>query len=267
MSVGATGPACLNRCLMPFSTALGGSSICSAPRPSQEPGSLDEFLVQCLSRMQVDILKNTLGLGGGDHALEPTWQHEFFRAATASLHAGPYITPAVGHIFGASGMVDFYISETDKEWLVEITREGDRLAEHANRFEQGQCACIPWMARVILDFRCTRPQPYLVERYTSLVWYVVFNDGTFETATIVRHGKEDQVIIFARAEKVMTLAELTRRITELESAQRNEELEDEELENEELENEELENEELENEELENEELENEELENALRNEE
>ena len=71
--------------------------------------------------------------------------------------------------------------------------------------------------RVILDFRKTKPPACLVERYGSLVWFIVY-DPTFETATIVRHGKEDQALTFATEEN--TINGLLERVRVLELNQK-----------------------------------------------
>jgi hypothetical protein len=90
---------------------------------------------------------------------------QFYRS---TLHAGSFISPAVGRIFGSEGQLDFHING-DKQWLVEITREGDRLADHVNRFLSGGLyADLRWKERAILDFRSTRPAN-LVKRHGDLV--------------------------------------------------------------------------------------------------
>jgi hypothetical protein len=113
---------------------------------------------------------------------------ELYRCATASLRARSYISPSVGRIFN-----------TDKQWLVEITHEGSRLAEHMRRFEPGGLyAEMPCKSRVLLDFRRARPSEQEVDKYGH-AWFIVYTQN-YETATIVRKGQPDTPVSFAGQE-------------------------------------------------------------------
>jgi hypothetical protein len=106
----------------------------ASPSSITEPSTLEEFLLQCLNRMKPSYLKNCLGVGKEDKLLERSWQMEFYRIATSLLPSNCFISPDVGHIFGTTGMADFYINDR-KKWIIELIREGDRLGAHWGRFQ------------------------------------------------------------------------------------------------------------------------------------
>lgn len=115
----------------------------STMRPIDEPDNLDEFLLKCIPAFRSDFLSANLGRDDTTALLEPVWQAELFHNATSILTPTSYIHPSVGRTFGSTGMVDFYVNGS-KKWLIEITREGDRLPQHADKFSKGTdlYACI-----------------------------------------------------------------------------------------------------------------------------
>jgi len=124
-----------------FSTLLvrqiAFQKLCSEKAATSDPSNLEQFLLECLHRFKPSYLLETYGKSNDNKTLlERTWQMEFYRIATSVLSEKTFISPDVGHIFGTTGMVDFYVND-DKQWAIELTREGDRLQEHANRFQQG----------------------------------------------------------------------------------------------------------------------------------
>jgi len=58
---------------------------------------------------------------------------EFYRAATQVLPKTVYISPDVGADFGSRGFVDFYV-DGDRNWVIELLRDGDRAQAHQDRF-------------------------------------------------------------------------------------------------------------------------------------
>lgn len=169
------------------------SALISSTRPLSDPGhDLGAFLIKCLERMRVDFLENNLGVGADKLLLERAWQMEMYRAATAVLPAEFHISPDVGRLFGTEGKVDFYVNGV-KRWLVELTRNGDRLQEHAKRFDpKGLYGTIPYKERAILDFRVSRPNDATIAAYGDLVWFVIY-DSSFKHATILHAGEETLV--------------------------------------------------------------------------
>jgi hypothetical protein len=105
--------------------------------------SLDNLLINSLQRLRPSILINFLSTNSKNILLERTWQIEFYRVFTSLL--------------GSSGFVDFYI-DSNKEWLVEIAREGIKLVEHCQRHEPtGIYGQIKRKAEKIIDFRSSMP--------------------------------------------------------------------------------------------------------------
>lgn len=168
----------------------------STMRPIDEPDNLEEFLLKCIPAFRSDFLSANLGRDDTTALLAPVWQAELFHNATSILTPTSYIHPSVGRTFGSTGMVDFYVNGS-KKWLIEITREGDRLPQHADKFSKGTglYACIPWTARVILDFRAVRPKKKTVDKYGPLVWFVVYGSN-YKSATIVRKDVSDVQVQF-----------------------------------------------------------------------
>jgi len=177
----------------PLISYLATISLCSSDRPAADQvKDIDEFIIMCLQRLRQSFLQNSKGRGSEDKLLERSWQMEFFRAATSCLGRDTHISPDVGHIFGTTGFLDFYVNDT-KQWAIELTREGDELGEHVSRFEFGGLyQLIPKKGAAILDFRSETKKPRgLKER----VWYVLYNSDC-SGAVVKRKGKEDINIKF-----------------------------------------------------------------------
>lgn len=101
-----------------------------------DPESLESFLLEILKKLKKSYLTKTVGLGSNQQILERTWQMEFYRIATSLLSKKTFLSVDVGKIFGTQGMADFYVHD-HKRWLIELTREDDRLPAHANKIEPG----------------------------------------------------------------------------------------------------------------------------------
>jgi len=161
--------------------------------------NLDDFIVMCLSNIRQSFLQNTLGTGLSYLLLERSWQMEFFSAAHMCFGRTTFISPDVGHIFGTTGLVDFYVNG-DKQWAIELLREGADLGEHLDRFNFGGLyQKLPWKAMAVIDFRsATGAQPRKQHDY---LWSVLYSDD-FTHAIIKRKGKQDQRVNF-RAEVIV----------------------------------------------------------------
>src|SRR5690606_19644861 len=109
--------------------------LLTSERPSRNtPTKYEYFLLRLLSGIKKSFLSNSSKRVGNDgKVLERLWQMEFYRIATSILPSAAFVSPDVGHIFGTTGMVDFYVNDMMK-WVVEITREGDCPKEHVGRF-------------------------------------------------------------------------------------------------------------------------------------
>ena len=66
---------------------------------------------------------------------ERLYQAEFYRAALTVLPVGSWLSPDAGKLLGAGGFLDFYL--TPYLWGFEISRDGDRLNAHLDRFKEG----------------------------------------------------------------------------------------------------------------------------------
>ncbi|CAG8814776.1 1029_t:CDS:2, partial [Cetraspora pellucida] len=119
--------------------------------------TFDEFLLRTIERMSPSILSESFGKGAksgpNSHLYERSWQMEWYRTATTAVPENTSISADVGPVFGSVGFLDFYVNG-ELCWGIELTREGDRLKKHAERFEQdGEYANIPLKDWAIIDFR------------------------------------------------------------------------------------------------------------------
>ncbi|CAG8482724.1 10489_t:CDS:2 [Acaulospora morrowiae] len=106
----------------------------STNRATKAPEDLKSFLIDTFTVMDPQTLQNSFGVGKDKRLLERTWQMEFYRAATQVLSNTVYISPDVGADFGSRGFVDFYVDD-DRNWVIELLRDGERAKEHEKRFE------------------------------------------------------------------------------------------------------------------------------------
>ena len=116
--------------------------------------NIDNFLVSVLENMNTSILRNTLSRGIDDKILERQWQMEFYRCVLFVLPPSFSVSPDVGATFGSAGFLDFYINGK-LNWAIELLREGNKIGEHLERFDQGGMyhSKIPYQEHRILDFR------------------------------------------------------------------------------------------------------------------
>ena len=83
-------------------------------------------------------------------------------------------------MFGSQGFVDFWISNTTG-WAIELLRNGDRSAQHAERFgNEGIYSGVPMSAFALIDFRQGQTSKVVVR---PGFWYIAF-DPDFSRATI-----------------------------------------------------------------------------------
>lgn len=170
----------------PVIVYVASIQLFGAYRMNDEISNFVEFLFLCLQRLDPANLRDSLGRGNDDTLLERSWQMEFYRAATTCLGRKSHISPDVGHVFGSSGYIDFYVNG-DKQWAIELTREGSEVREHESRFT-GIYALIPMKEKAVIDFR-VRP----VRKYVDLVWYVQYDATNYRTATVSRKGLDGMI--------------------------------------------------------------------------
>ncbi|CAG8554230.1 3495_t:CDS:1 [Acaulospora colombiana] len=155
--------------------------------------NFDEFLLRAIERMRPSRLYRSLGRGRSEsdsRLFERSWQMEWYHSATSVVPADTLISADVGPVFGSAGFLDFYING-EVCWGIELTREGERLKEHAERFEEdGEYAEIPLKKWAIIDFRHHTKQ---VRELRPNFWYVLYADN-YEQVIIKRQGHEDKLL-------------------------------------------------------------------------
>ncbi|KAF0413854.1 crinkler family protein [Gigaspora margarita] len=164
----------------------------------------DEFLIRSIERMRPSKLSNSLGRGWSENCktvqtgaksdsrlFERSWQMEWYHSATSVVPMNTSISADVGPVFGSAGFLDFYVNG-EICWGIELIREGDRLKEHAERFEKyGEYAEIPLKKWAIIDFRHHTKQ---VRELKSNFWYVLYTDN-YKQVTIKRQGHKDVLLV------------------------------------------------------------------------
>ncbi|CAG8660882.1 7085_t:CDS:1 [Funneliformis caledonium] len=170
------------------------SPLIKVPTPNFE-----EFLKRTIERMSPSTLINSYGKGKGldAHLLERTWQMVWYRTATTVAPKDTSVSPDVGATFSANGFLDFFVN-SDYCWGIELTREGNRLKEHAERFVNGgKYDKIPMKNWAIIDFRCYQKE---VKELKTNFWYVLYAND-YKSVTIKRSGQQDEVL-FLKGDKV-----------------------------------------------------------------
>lgn len=188
--------------------------------PSQLVSSLDDFIIQCLGALNAEnFMRSFSRHSAGQPVYEALWQkvfykvnlllfsffcstHQITQAATTVLGQGSDVSPEIGNFFGSDGKLDFYI-DSNKQWGIELLREGDRLTKHLARFEPGgeyeniklrayviQCSyfVLIWLpsSKAVIDFRRENKTPPTVTN--DDLWCVVYADD-YKTGTIYRKGQ------------------------------------------------------------------------------
>ncbi|OJD14254.1 hypothetical protein AJ78_05383 [Emergomyces pasteurianus Ep9510] len=123
-----------------------------------------------------EACKGRILVSGAKQNPEAQFQHEFYRAFKSLVHPNVGISSEWSGCAG--GRVDFVI--VGPKWGIELLRDGDRLAEHLDRFsDTGKYST--WikagqlMDWLILDCRHSLPKPTAIP-YSKL-WRVVFKNN------------------------------------------------------------------------------------------
>jgi len=174
--------------ISPIIGRLAFEAYYGSPRPSSSmSNTMTEFVLNCLSAIRSDFLKENLGTDSKGKLLERVWQMEIYRAATEVLPIDCYISPDVGKFFGLNCIADFYVND-EKQWIIEILREGNDLKEHMERFlsPNGRYFKIPHKDYAVINFTSTEPTTLTLEKYKSHLWVVVYDPISYEKATVHR---------------------------------------------------------------------------------
>lgn len=163
----------------------------SSRTPMSNSTSFENFLYQTIERMSPSKLSKSLGRSSNSRLYERGWQMEWYRSATTIVPIDASVSADVGPVFEESaGFLDFYVNK-ELCWGVELIREGDRLLDHAQRFEKdGDYENIPLKDWVIMDFRHHTKQ---VRGFKQNFWYVLYEDD-YKSVTIKRIGQENKVL-------------------------------------------------------------------------
>lgn len=150
----------------------------NSPRsfPIAEFPSLPVFCLEILKKFSRSRLtasaQGRLGAGSQQRPVESQYQREFFCGFDCLLGPGHGISSEWSG--GHSGRIDFRIIEP--KWGIELLRDGDRLTEHCQRFENGgrywNGVSNGWILDwIILDCRHTMPKPFskLISIHSILV--------------------------------------------------------------------------------------------------
>lgn len=161
--------------------------------PMRQPAiTFEEFLEKSIHRMSPSKLSESLGRGNLSSPLyERSWQMEWYRASTIVVPENESISANVGPVFGSAGFLDFYVNGNCC-WGIELTREGNLLKKHAERFESGGIYNkIPLKRWVVIDFRHHSKG---VREKKPNFWYALYDDN-FRRITIMREGHDDKVLV------------------------------------------------------------------------
>jgi len=136
------------------------------------PSDLNTLVWEVIGRFKYSQLALPIRRAGpvitSDQPAEAQYRDLFYRALHDFTEGSILVSPefASGSDASVAGRIDFYIA--NKKWGIEITRDGNRLQQHSDRFgtsgAHGQ-----WLASgemsdyILLDCRGTKP----VKRYSS----------------------------------------------------------------------------------------------------
>jgi hypothetical protein len=171
-------------------------------RPEVGPKTFKEFIALVFGAMNSKTLQMSLGVGKDGRLLERVWQMEFYRAAMQILPADIYASVDVGAIFGSEGYLDFYVDD-NRNWAIELLRDGERMKEHQNRFHgDGPYSTILQIAKewAIVDIRHSRSMPrninpnFIYVLCSDSFDYVVlkFADGTEQRVKLLGEARLPQ---------------------------------------------------------------------------
>ncbi|RIB01765.1 hypothetical protein C2G38_2229733 [Gigaspora rosea] len=125
----------------------------SVMRSKSPLNTFKDFIISVFAKMNSKVLQKSLGVGNDCRLLERVWQMEFYRASMQVLPEDIYVSVDVGAVFGSEGYLDFYVN--DRNWAVELLRDGDKLQEHQRFQKDGRYASIFKYAKewAIIDIR------------------------------------------------------------------------------------------------------------------
>ena len=133
---------------------------CFPNRATSAPESLDELIMLAVSSISAKRLRDTLVNG---FPKEATFQHLFNEALSLHLPFQHIIIPELNTFAEDSngsdvtGELDFYING-DKQWCLELLRNGDKIGEHIARFDEHECKYRKVVMKDYLVVDCRGPK-------------------------------------------------------------------------------------------------------------
>ena len=108
------------------------------------------------------------------------------------------INPDYGFAGDVTGYLDFFI-DGDANMGIELTRDGNKLQSHGQRFEEGGTyAPLELASWAVVDFRKSVPKPRTVSRHPSCL-FVCFS-ADFARATLLQKGRlPEEIVLHSRA--------------------------------------------------------------------
>jgi hypothetical protein len=173
-------------------------------RPKSSPSDFNEFIKLVFAKMSSKILQKSKGRGTDQRLLERVWQMEFYRSSMQILSENNCASVDAGTSFGSRGYIDFYVND-DKNWAIEILRDGDKLLEHQRRFQKGGIY-IPILKQVkkwaLIDIHNSGMElPKPEERKTHDI-YVICAEN-FESVRLIYPDREESVRLLGDEENLL----------------------------------------------------------------
>ncbi|KAG9025640.1 hypothetical protein FRB95_009937 [Tulasnella sp. JGI-2019a] len=151
------------------------------PLPFTTPFDMAVAVINCFRPSQLYGVPRGVGGGLHDRPPEAQYQNEFYRHLLDITQGGVGISPEFASAVDATsvGRIDFFILGVD--WGVECVRDGDRLVQHSQRFDDDQ-AYGKWLVDnhmsdyILLDFRWDF-QPQRSHPDCKNLFHVIFSDN------------------------------------------------------------------------------------------
>jgi hypothetical protein len=175
----------------------------SVTRSKSPPNSFKDFIISVFAKMNSKVLQKSLGVGNDCRLLERVWQMEFYRASMQVLPVDIYASVDVGAVFGSVGYLDFYIND-QRNWAIELLRDGDKLQEHQQRFQKdGRYASILKYAKewAIIDIRNSKKGP--LEQKGKDVIYALCARNFESVQLMYPDGSNDRVKLLGEEENLL----------------------------------------------------------------
>ncbi|CAG8688488.1 6915_t:CDS:2, partial [Acaulospora morrowiae] len=181
----------------------------SVTRSKSPPNSFKDFIISVFTKMNSKVLQKSLSVGNDCRLLERVWQMEFYHASMQVLPVNIYASVDVGAVFGSEGYLDFYLND-QRNWAIELLRDGDKLQEHQQRFQKdSQYTSILKYAKewAIIDIRNSKKIP--PEQKGKDVIYVLCAENFESVQLMYPDGSNDRVQLLGEEENLLGDVEMS----------------------------------------------------------